>query len=68
MFLLRNPLRKRKVSLKEYFSMILLLSIGGLIFVYAMLVLSTSGAVMAALKPERVSVIAGIWINYRKLI
>ena len=31
----------------------------GMVFVYAMLVLSASGAVMAALKPERVSVLAG---------
>jgi peptidoglycan/LPS O-acetylase OafA/YrhL len=36
----------------------------GMIFVYAMLVLSTSGAVMAALKPERISVIAGMLTFY----
>jgi len=36
----------------------------GIVFVYAMLVLSTSGAVMAALKPERVSVIAGLLTFY----
>lgn len=36
----------------------------GMIFVYAMLVLSSSGAVMAALKPERISVIAGMLTFY----
>lgn len=36
----------------------------GMIFVCAMLVMSTSGAVMAALKPERVSVIAGLLTFY----
>jgi peptidoglycan/LPS O-acetylase OafA/YrhL len=36
----------------------------GMIFVYAMLVLSISGAIMAALKPERVSVIAGMLTFY----
>lgn len=36
----------------------------GIIFVYAMSVLSISGAVMAALKPERVSVIAGLLTFY----
>src|SRR5688572_26388130 len=36
----------------------------GIVFVYAMLVLSASGAVMAALKPERVSVIAGLLTFY----
>jgi peptidoglycan/LPS O-acetylase OafA/YrhL len=36
----------------------------GIIFVYAMLVLSVSGAVMAALKPERISVIAGLLTFY----
>ena len=36
----------------------------GTIFVYAMMVLSASGAVMAALKPERVSVIAGLLTFY----
>ena len=36
----------------------------GMIFVYAMLVLSASGAVMAALKPERISVIAGMLTLY----
>ena len=32
----------------------------GIILVYAMMVLSASGAVMAALIPERISMIAGI--------
>ena len=36
----------------------------GIVFIYAMLVLSASGAVMAALKPERVSVIAGLLTFY----
>jgi peptidoglycan/LPS O-acetylase OafA/YrhL len=36
----------------------------GLIFVYAMLVMSLSGAVMAALKPERISIIAGMLTFY----
>ena len=36
----------------------------GIIFVYAMLVMSTSGAVMAALIPERISVIAGLLTFY----
>ncbi|RPJ22485.1 MAG: hypothetical protein EHM33_23390 [Chloroflexi bacterium] len=36
----------------------------GMIFVYAMLVLSASGALMAALKPERISVIAGMLTFY----
>ena len=36
----------------------------GIIFVYAMVVLSTSGAVMAALTPERISVIAGMLTFY----
>ncbi len=36
----------------------------GIIFVYAMLVMSTSGAVMAAQIPERVSVIAGLLTFY----
>jgi len=36
----------------------------GIIFVYAVLVLSASGAVMAALKPERISVIAGMLTFY----
>jgi uncharacterized membrane protein len=36
----------------------------GLIFVYAMSVLSTTGAVMAALKPEKISVIAGLLTFY----
>ena len=36
----------------------------GMIFVYAMLVMSTSGAVMAALMPERISVIAGMLTFY----
>lgn len=36
----------------------------GMIFVYAMLVLSVSGAVMAALKPERISVMAGMLTFY----
>lgn len=40
--------------------MILLHRQSGMIFVYAMLVLSASGAIMAALMPERVSVIAGL--------
>jgi hypothetical protein len=35
-----------------------------MIFVYAMLVMSVSGAVMAALKPERISVIAGMLTFY----
>jgi peptidoglycan/LPS O-acetylase OafA/YrhL len=36
----------------------------GIIFVYTMLVMSASGAVMAALKPERISVIAGMLTFY----
>ena len=36
----------------------------GIIFVYAMLVMSTSGAVMAVLMPERISVIAGLLTFY----
>lgn len=36
----------------------------GMIFVYAMSVLSLSGALMAALKPERISVIAGLLTFY----
>ena len=36
----------------------------GMIFVYAMLVLSISGAAMAALIPERISVIAGMLTFY----
>ena len=36
----------------------------GTIFVYAMLVMSVSGAVMAALLPERISVIAGMLTFY----
>jgi len=36
----------------------------GMIFVYAMMVLSASGALMAALKPERVSVVAGMLTFY----
>ena len=36
----------------------------GMIFVYAMLLLSLSGAVMAALIPERISVIAGLLTFY----
>lgn len=36
----------------------------GMVFVYAMLVMSTSGAIMAALMPERVSVIAGMLTFY----
>ena len=36
----------------------------GMIFVYAMLVLSATGALMAALKPERISVIAGVLTFY----
>lgn len=36
----------------------------GLVFVYAMLVMSASGAVLAALKPERISVIAGLLTFY----
>lgn len=36
----------------------------GIIFVYAMLVMSTSGAVMAILMPERISVIAGLLTFY----
>ena len=36
----------------------------GIVFVYAMLVMSTSGAVMAALMPERISVIAGMLTFY----
>src|SRR5688500_14534030 len=36
----------------------------GMVFVYSMLVLSTSGAVMAVLKPERTSVIAGMLTFY----
>lgn len=36
----------------------------GMIFVYAMLLMSASGAGMAALKPERVSVIAGLLTFY----
>lgn len=35
-----------------------------MIFVYSMLVLSASGAVMAALKPEQISVIAGMLTFY----
>jgi hypothetical protein len=35
-----------------------------MIFVYTMLVMSGSGAVMAALKPERISVIAGLLTFY----
>ena len=35
-----------------------------MVFVYAMSVLSISGAVMAALKPERISVIAGLLTFY----
>jgi len=36
----------------------------GIIFVYAMMVLSASGAVMAALIPERISVMAGMLTFY----
>jgi peptidoglycan/LPS O-acetylase OafA/YrhL len=36
----------------------------GMVFVYAMLVMSASGAVMAARMPERVSVIAGLLTFY----
>lgn len=36
----------------------------GMIFVYAMLVMSASGAVMAALKPERISVVGGLLAFY----
>jgi uncharacterized membrane protein len=36
----------------------------GMIFVYSMLVLSTSGAVMTVLKPEQISVIAGMLTFY----
>jgi uncharacterized membrane protein len=36
----------------------------GMIFVYAMLLMSTSGAVMAVLKPERISVVAGLLTFY----
>ena len=36
----------------------------GMIFVYAMLILSISGAVMAALIPEKISVIAGMLTFY----
>lgn len=36
----------------------------GMVFVYAMLVMSTSGAIMAALMPERISVIAGMLTFY----
>ena len=36
----------------------------GMVFVYAMLVLSASGALMAALQPERISVIAGMLTFY----
>lgn len=36
----------------------------GIIFVCAMLVMSTSGAIMAALMPERISVIAGMLTFY----
>lgn len=36
----------------------------GMIFVYTMMVMSMSGAVMAALMPERVSVIAGLLTFY----
>lgn len=36
----------------------------GMIFVYAMLVMSFSGAVMAALMPEKISVIAGMLTFY----
>lgn len=36
----------------------------GMVFVYTMLVMSASGAVMAALMPERISVIAGLLTFY----
>lgn len=36
----------------------------GMIFVYAMLFMSSSGAVMAALKPQRLSLIAGVLTFY----
>lgn len=36
----------------------------GMLFVYAMLVMSASGAVMAALMPERITVIAGLLTSY----
>jgi peptidoglycan/LPS O-acetylase OafA/YrhL len=36
----------------------------GIVFVYAMLVLSSTGALMAALKPEKVSMIAGLLTFY----
>ena len=36
----------------------------GMVFVYAMLVMSTSGALIAALMPERISVIAGLLTFY----
>lgn len=36
----------------------------GMVFVYAMLIMSTSGAIMAALMPERISVIAGMLTFY----
>jgi hypothetical protein len=36
----------------------------GMIFVYAMLFMSSSGAVMAALKPQRISVVAGVLTFY----
>lgn len=36
----------------------------GMVFVYAMLLMSASGAVMAALMPERISVIAGLLTFY----
>jgi uncharacterized membrane protein len=36
----------------------------GMIFVYAMLFMSSSGAVIAALKPQRLSVIAGVLTFY----
>jgi uncharacterized membrane protein len=36
----------------------------GIVFVYAMLVMSTSGAIMTALMPERISVIAGMLTFY----
>ncbi|MDQ3005773.1 MAG: hypothetical protein M3R47_10375 [Chloroflexota bacterium] len=36
----------------------------GMIFVYAMLAMSASGAVMAALRPERISMIAGMLTFY----
>jgi uncharacterized membrane protein len=36
----------------------------GMFFVYAMLVMSASGALMAALLPERISVMAGLLMFY----